>query len=85
MNWPQYLSPSQVRLAVFTAFQIWSNASGLVFQEVSQGPTDIRLAFFEGEHNDGTGNAFDGPGAGDLTLQPLIFISQLRVSSLLLQ
>ncbi|XP_056612100.1 matrix metalloproteinase-28 [Triplophysa dalaica] len=62
MNRPHYLSASQVRLAVFTAFQIWSNASGLVFQEVSQGPADIRLAFFEGEHNDGTGNAFDGPG-----------------------
>lgn len=62
MNWPHNLSPGQVSLAVNTAFQLWSNVSGLIFQEVSQGPTDIRLAFFEGEHNDGTGNAFDGPG-----------------------
>ncbi|XP_050984682.1 matrix metalloproteinase-28 [Labeo rohita] len=62
MNWPRNLSPSQVRVAVKTAFQLWSNVSGLIFQELQHGPADIRLAFFEGEHNDGTGNAFDGPG-----------------------
>ncbi|XP_007258445.1 matrix metalloproteinase-28 [Astyanax mexicanus] len=62
VNWPRHLSQGPVRLAVQTAFQLWSNVSGLVFQEVSQGPTDIRLAFYEGEHNDGTSNAFDGPG-----------------------
>lgn len=64
MNCPRSLSPSQVRVAVNAAFQLWSNVSGLLFQELQQGPTDIRLAFFEGEHNDGTGNAFDGPGEG---------------------
>ncbi|XP_067306137.1 matrix metalloproteinase-28 [Pseudorasbora parva] len=62
MNWPHSLSPSQVHLAVEVAFQLWSNVSGLHFQELQQGNADIRLAFFEGEHNDGTGNAFDGPG-----------------------
>ncbi|XP_051965623.1 matrix metalloproteinase-28 [Xyrauchen texanus] len=62
VNWPRNLSPSQVRFAVHIAFKLWSNVSGLDFQENSHGPTDIRLAFFEGEHNDGTGNAFDGPG-----------------------
>lgn len=62
INWPRNLSPSQVRFAVHIAFKLWSNVSGLDFQENSHGPTDIRLAFFEGEHNDGTGNAFDGPG-----------------------
>ncbi|KAJ8402228.1 hypothetical protein AAFF_G00370930 [Aldrovandia affinis] len=62
INWPRHLSPGQVGLAVRTAFQLWSNVSALVFQEVAAGPADIRLAFFEGEHNDGTGNAFDGPG-----------------------
>ncbi|XP_043115156.1 matrix metalloproteinase-28 [Puntigrus tetrazona] len=62
MNWPHNLFPSQVHMAVKTAFQLWSNVSGLIFQELQQGPSDIRLAFFEGEHNDGTGNAFDGPG-----------------------
>ncbi|XP_026081659.1 matrix metalloproteinase-28 [Carassius auratus] len=62
MNGPRNLSPSQVHVAVKTAFQLWSNVSGLIFQELQQGPADIRLAFFEGEHNDGTGNAFDGPG-----------------------
>uniref|UniRef100_A0A8C2K4J2 Matrix metallopeptidase 28 n=1 Tax=Cyprinus carpio TaxID=7962 RepID=A0A8C2K4J2_CYPCA len=62
MNGPRNLSPSQVHVAVKTAFQLWSNVSGLIFQELQHGPADIRLAFFEGEHNDGTGNAFDGPG-----------------------
>ncbi|XP_056126790.1 matrix metalloproteinase-28 [Rhinichthys klamathensis goyatoka] len=62
MNCPRSLSPGQVRVAVNAAFQLWSNVSGLLFQELQQGPTDITLAFFEGEHNDGTGNAFDGPG-----------------------
>ncbi|XP_063060829.1 matrix metalloproteinase-28 [Engraulis encrasicolus] len=63
MNWPRHLSHDAVRAAVRTAFQLWSNVSGLVFQEVLlDTPTDIRLAFYEGEHNDGSRNAFDGPG-----------------------
>lgn len=63
MNWPRHLSQRAVRAAVQTAFQLWSNVSGLVFQEVLlDAPTDIRLAFYQGEHNDGSGNAFDGPG-----------------------
>ncbi|XP_069040436.1 matrix metalloproteinase-28 isoform X2 [Lepisosteus oculatus] len=62
VNWPRHLSPGQVRLAVRAAFQLWSNASALAFRELTHGPADIRLAFYEGEHNDGTGNAFDGPG-----------------------
>ncbi|XP_053730029.1 matrix metalloproteinase-28 [Synchiropus splendidus] len=62
VNWPRLLSLGSVRLAVSVAFQLWSNVSGLVFQEVPEGPADIRLAFYEGDHNDGAGNAFDGPG-----------------------
>lgn len=62
MNWPANLPQGQVALAVRTAFQLWSNVSALVFREVTQGSADIRLAFYEGEHNDGMGNAFDGPG-----------------------
>ncbi|XP_077396445.1 matrix metalloproteinase-28 [Festucalex cinctus] len=62
VNWPSHLSLGSVRLAVSAAFQLWSNVSGLVFQEAPEGPADIRLAFYEGDHNDGTGNAFDGPG-----------------------
>ncbi|XP_067103077.1 matrix metalloproteinase-28 [Osmerus mordax] len=62
VNWPQQLSPGPVRLVVRAAFQLWSDVSGLVFQEATQGPSDIRLAFYDGEHNDGTSNAFDGPG-----------------------
>uniref|UniRef100_H3BGG9 Matrix metallopeptidase 28 n=1 Tax=Latimeria chalumnae TaxID=7897 RepID=H3BGG9_LATCH len=62
VNWPRYLSQSQVRLAVKTAFELWSNVSSLVFWEVAEGLADIRLAFFQGEHNDGINNAFDGPG-----------------------
>lgn len=62
LNWPRSLSAGQVHLAVSAAFQLWSNVSGLQFLELHQGPADIRLAFYEGEHNDGAGNAFDGPG-----------------------
>ncbi|KAJ4936057.1 hypothetical protein JOQ06_017581 [Pogonophryne albipinna] len=61
-NWPRHLSLGSVRLAVRAAFQLWSNVSGLVFQEVPEGTADIRLAFYEGDHNDGASNAFDGPG-----------------------
>ncbi|XP_048413191.2 matrix metalloproteinase-28 [Stegostoma tigrinum] len=62
INWPRYLEQSRVKLAVRTAFELWSNASPLTFWEVMDGPADIRLAFYQGEHNDGIGNAFDGPG-----------------------
>ncbi|XP_069576501.1 LOW QUALITY PROTEIN: matrix metalloproteinase-28 [Brachyistius frenatus] len=62
VNWPHHLSLGSVRLAVRAAFQVWSNVSGLVFQEAPEGPADIRLAFYEGDHNDGASNAFDGPG-----------------------
>ncbi|XP_075871101.1 matrix metalloproteinase-28 [Nelusetta ayraudi] len=62
VNWPRLLPLAAVRLAVGAAFQLWSNVSGLVFLEAPGGPADIRLAFYEGDHNDGTSNAFDGPG-----------------------
>ncbi|KAG7278945.1 hypothetical protein CRUP_036596 [Coryphaenoides rupestris] len=62
VNWPRHLSLGPVRLAVRAAFQLWSNVSGLVFQELPTGPADIRLAFYRGDHNDGASNAFDGPG-----------------------
>lgn len=62
VNWPRLLPLAAVRLAVGAAFQLWSNVSGLVFQEASDAPADIRLAFYEGDHNDGISNAFDGPG-----------------------
>ncbi|XP_077421164.1 matrix metalloproteinase-28 isoform X1 [Vanacampus margaritifer] len=62
VNWPSHLSLGSVRLTVSAAFQLWSNVSGLAFKEAPEGPADIRLAFYEGDHNDGAGNAFDGPG-----------------------
>ncbi|KAG2459346.1 MMP28 protein, partial [Polypterus senegalus] len=62
VNWPKSLSESQVKLAVKVAFELWSNVSALAFWEVDEGPADIRLAFYDGEHNDGSSNAFDGPG-----------------------
>ena len=67
VNWPAHLPQGQVALAVRTAFQLWSNVSALVFREVTRGSADIRLAFYEGEHDDGMGNAFDGPGEENLT------------------
>ncbi|XP_010074205.1 PREDICTED: matrix metalloproteinase-28, partial [Pterocles gutturalis] len=62
VNWPSYLPQHEVRLAVKAAFELWSNVSSLVFWEVQDGPADIRLTFFHGDHNDGLNNAFDGPG-----------------------
>lgn len=72
VNWPPYLPQHEVRLAVRAAFELWSNVSSLVFWEVRDGPADIRLTFFHGDHNDGLNNAFDGPGAGRL---PLVSVS----------
>ncbi|XP_070083708.1 matrix metalloproteinase-28 isoform X3 [Equus caballus] len=63
VNWPQHLPEPAVRGAVRAAFQLWSNVSALEFWEApATGPADIRLTFFQGDHNDGLGNAFDGPG-----------------------
>ncbi|XP_074045007.1 matrix metalloproteinase-28 isoform X2 [Macrotis lagotis] len=63
VNWPEYLPEPAVRRAVRAAFQLWSNVSSLEFWEApSSGPADIRLTFFQGDHNDGLSNAFDGPG-----------------------
>ncbi|XP_015414731.1 PREDICTED: matrix metalloproteinase-28, partial [Myotis davidii] len=69
VNWPQHLPEPAVRGAVRAAFQLWSNVSALEFWEApATGPADIRLTFFQGDHNDGLSNAFDGPGAGSLSL-----------------
>ncbi|XP_037349730.1 matrix metalloproteinase-28 isoform X3 [Talpa occidentalis] len=63
VNWPQHLPEPAVRGAVRAAFQLWSNVSALQFWEApASGPADIRLTFFQGDHNDGLRNAFDGPG-----------------------
>ncbi|XP_042822880.1 matrix metalloproteinase-28 isoform X3 [Panthera tigris] len=62
VNWPQHLPEPAVRGAVRAAFQLWSNVSALEFWEApATVPADIRLTFFQGDHNDGLGNAFDGP------------------------
>ncbi|KAK2503811.1 hypothetical protein MC885_012387, partial [Smutsia gigantea] len=59
----QAFSLRSFRGAVSAAFQLWSNVSALEFWEApATGPADIRLTFFQGDHNDGLGNAFDGPG-----------------------
>ncbi|XP_075417533.1 matrix metalloproteinase-28 [Tenrec ecaudatus] len=63
MNWPEHLPEPAVRGAVRAAFQLWSNISALEFWEApATTPADIRLTFFQGDHNDGLSNAFDGPG-----------------------
>ncbi|XP_003469642.1 matrix metalloproteinase-28 isoform X1 [Cavia porcellus] len=63
VNWPERLPEPVVRGAVRAAFQLWSNVSALEFWEApATAPADIRLTFFQGDHNDGLSNAFDGPG-----------------------
>lgn len=72
VNWPQHLPEPAVRGAVRAAFQLWSNVSALEFWEApATVPADIRLTFFQGDHNDGLGNAFDGPGADTEALSPM--------------
>lgn len=83
INWPRLLPLASVRLAVGAAFQLWSNVSDLVFLEATAGPADIRLAFYEGDHNDGTSNAFDGPGqpiTAKLACRAPRLLPQLRLS-----
>lgn len=82
VNWPWYLSQHQVRQAVKAAFELWSNVSSLTFSEVTEGPVNIRLAFFDGEHNDGARHAFDGPGAKPFTL--VSFVNAKNHSALLI-
>lgn len=73
VNWPQHLPEPAVRGAVRAAFQLWSNVSALEFWEApATGPADIRLTFFQGDHNDGLSNAFDGPGADTEPLSQLV-------------
>uniref|UniRef100_A0A6I8NPS8 Matrix metallopeptidase 28 n=1 Tax=Ornithorhynchus anatinus TaxID=9258 RepID=A0A6I8NPS8_ORNAN len=62
VNWPRHLPEGRVREAVRAAFRLWANVSALDFWEAPAGPADIRLTFFQGDHNDGLANAFDGPG-----------------------
>lgn len=79
VNWPQHLPEPAVRGAVRAAFQLWSNVSALEFWEApATGPADIRLTFFQGDHNDGLSNAFDGPGTDRVSLPPGRRGTQLR-------
>lgn len=51
------------RRALYDAFKYWSDVTPLTFQEVSAtSSSDLTLKFAAGEHGDGAGNAFDGPG-----------------------
>ncbi|XP_072050834.1 stromelysin-1-like [Amphiura filiformis] len=43
------------------ALEIWSDVSGLTFEETTDAGADIIIDFFTGEHGDG--NPFDGPGS----------------------
>lgn len=60
---PAGLSYHMVRDQLSRAFRVWSEASRLVFRELSRGSTsaDIVVSFYNGTHQDGY--AFDGPGS----------------------
>src|SRR5215469_9907510 len=49
------------RRAVTLATKLWSDNSGLRFNEIS-GQADLNLKFASADHGDGAENAFDGPG-----------------------
>ncbi|XP_043939707.1 matrix metalloproteinase-19 [Protopterus annectens] len=59
-NFTPDMSVSDVRTAISTAFQYWSNVSSLTFREVPSGSADIRISFKRKYHN--CGQPFDGPG-----------------------
>ena len=44
------------------ALQLWSDVSALTFQESACASADLEFSFATGNHGDGAGNAFDGPG-----------------------
>jgi hypothetical protein len=59
-NFPASLGYDEVRLALTSAFQVWSDVTLLTFDEVQTGHSDISVEFSSGHHLDGY--PFDGPG-----------------------
>ncbi|KAJ8042923.1 Matrix metalloproteinase-16 [Holothuria leucospilota] len=61
MNFSPDLKRSEIRDAVETAFQYWSDVTPLTFRQVFDGRTpDIEIWFATGDHGDGS--VFDGKG-----------------------
>ena len=59
-NFTLDLKPEQVRDAIVTAFNFWSQVTPLTFTEVLTATPDIEILFAAGDHGDGY--EFDGPG-----------------------
>lgn len=59
-NYTPDLPRADVDHAIQKAFQLWSAVSPLTFTKVSEGPADIMIGFYRGDHRDNS--PFDGPG-----------------------
>ncbi|XP_053330840.1 matrix metalloproteinase-18-like [Spea bombifrons] len=63
INTTSLLPEKMVKEELVKALKVWENVSSLNFIEVGINQTaDIDMFFVAGLHNDGTKNAFDGPG-----------------------
>ncbi|XP_013416628.1 matrix metalloproteinase-15 [Lingula anatina] len=62
INFSDKLEKAEQRRAFHEAFQLWGEATQLVFEEVVNGSPDIEIKFAEGDHGDGYWNRFDGEG-----------------------
>ncbi|KAK2166169.1 hypothetical protein LSH36_41g12006 [Paralvinella palmiformis] len=61
-NFSPDLNTGSQRRAFYNALKYWSDVTPLTFNEVAATNADIKIKFARGEHGDGVGNAFDGPG-----------------------
>ncbi|ELT91654.1 hypothetical protein CAPTEDRAFT_219025 [Capitella teleta] len=61
-NYSPDLDSGSQRRAFHKAFQYWSDVTPLTFAETGASEADIDIQFARGQHSDGPGNAFDGPG-----------------------
>ncbi|XP_003923427.1 matrix metalloproteinase-26 [Saimiri boliviensis] len=60
INYPHEMKPSTVKDSIYNAVSIWSSVTPLVFQQVQNEEADIKISFWQWDHEDCW--PFDGPG-----------------------
>lgn len=61
LSYTDKLTVKEQREAIQNSLRRWENASGLTFLETNE-TANVKILFASGDHGDGIGNAFDGPG-----------------------